>query len=341
MATIKDVARLAGVSLGTVSNYLNGRALVAKPTAERIQRAIDELGYRVDWGARALRMRQTKSVGLIVPDISNPFYSEIARVVAHELWDHGLQTLLCDSTSDEERELAHLHNLASRRVDGVLMIYSSEHANLKHICDGLGLPIAFIDRDVTGFPSVTSDNYLGGKLAAQHLATLGHRRVAVLEGAGGVPNIQRRMDGFRDGLADYGIPLPPANIASGPQSLELGLLAESLMTLEPRPTALFVTNDIVAIGAWRTLLGLGYRIPEDVSLLGFDDIEMSRLLVPPLSTVAQDKAAMGREATLLLLGLIAEEQALPSVVIAPHLVVRGSTTAPNAAPKREVATMTR
>lgn len=337
MATIKDVARLAGVSLGTVSNYLNGRAPVAKPTAGRIQKAIDELGYRIDWGARALRVRRTKSVGLIVPDISNPFYSEIARVVAHELWDHGFQTLLCDSASNEEREFMHLHNLASRRVDGVLMIYSSERADFKHIGDDLDVPISFIDRDMPGFPSVTSDNYLGGKLAAQHLVTLGHRCVAVLEGAGGVPNIQRRMAGFRDGLASYGVSLPAANVATGPQSFELGLLAESLMTLEPQPTALFVTNDIVAIGAWRTLLGLGYRIPEDVSLLGFDNIEMSRLLIPPLSTVAQDKVAMGREATLLLLGLIAGEQTPSSVVIAPHLVFRGST----AAPRKEVAAMSR
>ena len=323
MATMKDVARAAGVSLGSVSHYLNDRVPVSPAKAEQIQRAIDALGYRVDQGARSLRRGQTQTVGLIVPNISNPFYAELARAIEHRLWDEGFQTFLCDSAHDAARERAHFLNLLDRRADGILVIYSSETSDLPELAGETKTPVVFLDRPVSGQVSVASDNYLGGRLAAEHLLSLGHTRIGALVGDAGVSNMRSRMDGFVAALGEEGVGLEPSYICHGAQDLTLGERAAELMRLPEPPTAIFATNDIVAVGAWRTLLGQGYRIPEDVSLLGFDDIEMGRLLLPPLTTVAQDVATLSVHAAELLLNP-SKDPSGRGVVI-PRLIARGST----------------
>ncbi len=323
---MKDVAKSAGVSLGSVSHYLNGRVPVSPAISKRIQGAIDALGYRVDQGARSLRVGHTKSIGLILPDISNPFYAELARVIEHALWDRGFQTFLCDSSHDVARERAHLTNLIDRRADGVLIIYGSEQSELPQLTRDLSLPVVFLDRPVAGQVSVVSDNRLGGRLAAEHLLHLGHTRVGVLVGDIEIANIRERMDGFTSALSAAGIALETEYVLHGPQNLALGKRVAELMQLAKPPSAIFATNDIVAIGAWRTLLERGFRIPQDVSLLGFDDIEMGRWLLPSLTTVAQDIAALGAYATELLLtppdNSLAEGR---GAVVAPQLLAREST----------------
>ncbi len=334
MATMKDVARAAGVSLGSVSHYLNDRVPVSPAKAERIQRAIDALGYRVDQGARSLRRGQTQTVGLIIPDISNPFYAELARAIEHRLWDQGFQTFLCDSAHDAARERAHFLNLLDRRADGILVIYSSETSDLPELAEATQTPVVFLDRPVTGQVSVSSDNRLGGQLAAEHLLSFGHTRIGALVGDAEVSNMRSRMDGFTAALTEGGVRLEPPYICYGAQDLSLGERAAELMRLPEPPTAIFATNDIVAVGAWRTLLGRGYRIPEDVSLLGFDDIEMGRLLLPALTTVAQDISALGAHAAELLLNPTELPAHARSAIITPQLIHRGSTAAP-----RERSTM--
>lgn len=331
MVTMRDVARAAGVSVGTVSNYVNDRGLVAEATAARIQAAIAELGYSLDETARAFRKRQTHSIGLVVPSITNPYFAEIARVVAHALWEDGLQTFLCDAAADPVRERTHLEQLVSRRVDGILLSHSSDPDDLRAFIEPLTVPIVFFDRALAGHHSVDADNRLGGQLAARHLATLGHRHVGVLAGDSNQSNIHDRIDGFSAELAKHQVSLQEHDIVRGPQSLELGYRVGEILANEPRPTAIFCTNDIVAFAAWRTMVELGYSVPEDVSLVGFDDIEMSRLTVPALTTVAQDMRAIGRKATALLLRLMRGEQdTVDTISIAPHLVVRDSTAAPSA-----------
>ncbi len=327
MATMKDVAKAAGVSLGSVSHYLNDRVPVSPAKAERIQRAIDTLGYRVDQGARSLRRGQTQTVGLIIPDISNPFYAELARVIEHRLWDAGFQMFLCDSARGAARERAHFLNLLDRRADGILVIYDSELSDLPDLARETQTPVVFLDRPVAGQVSVASDNYLGGRLAAEHLLELGHTRIGALVGDAEVSNMRSRMDGFIAALAESGVRLEPPYICYGAQDLSLGERAAELTQLSKPPTAIFATNDIVAIGAWRTLLGQGHRIPEDVSLIGFDNIEMGRLLLPPLSTVAQDISTLGAHAAELLLNPTELPAHARSAIIAPQLVHRGSTAA--------------
>jgi len=326
-ATIKDVARRAGVAVGTVSNYLNGTAPVAEKTARKVQRAIERLGFRIHMGARSLRSKRTHSAGLVLPNISNPFYAEIARAVEHALWEKGVQTVLCDSSQDPEREWMHIEGLASRRVDGILLIRSERGASAERV-EALGVPVVYVDRAVEGRHSVTTDNRLGGELAAEHLAALGHRRVGVLAGESGVRNVRQRLEGFRVELEQHRVAVRERDVLCGPQAIELGYRVGELLERKDPPTAIFATNDIVAIGAWRKLVELGLRVPEDVSLVGFDDIEMSRLLVPPLTTVRQDKVALGREASSLLLSLLeGEGRPAQQRFIPPELVVRGSTCA--------------
>ena len=327
MATMKDVAKAAGVSLGSVSHYLNDRVPVSPAKAERIQCAIDALGYRVDQGARSLRRGQTQTVGLIVPDISNPFYAELARAIEHRLWDRGFQTFLCDSAHDAVRERAHFLNLLDRRADGILVIYSSETSDLPELAGETRTPVVFLDRPVMGQVSVASDNYLGGQLAAKHLLSLGHSRIGALVGDAEVSNMRSRMDGFTAALTEGGAEIGPPYLCHGAQALSLGERVTELMDLPRPPTAIFATNDIVAVGAWRTLLTHGFRIPEDVSLIGFDNIEMGRLLLPPLSTVAQDISALGAHAAELLLNPAELPAHARSAIVTPQLIHRGSTAA--------------
>jgi len=336
---MKDVAKSAGVSLGSVSHYLNASVPVSPETAERIQRAVDALDYRVDQGARSLRKRRTQTVGLIIPDISNPFFAELARVLEHRLWDAGFQTFLCNSAHDAARERAHFSSLLARRADGIFVIYGGETSELPELAAATATPVVFLDRPVEGQLSVASDNYLGGTLAARHLLELGHTRIGALVGDAEVANMRSRMDGFRETLTAAGAALAAPYVRHGAQNLALGERAAELMRLLEPPTAIFASNDIVAVGAWRTLLAQGYRLPQDVSLLGFDNIELGHLLLPPLTTVAQDIAALGAHAAELLLGLLknrpAKEpgagvvgpvvDAVVSTIVAPQLIARGST----------------
>lgn len=344
MATIKDVARVAKVSVGTVSNYLNGTTPVADAKARRIRAAIDELGYQVDLAARSLRVGATRTVGLLVPNISNPFFGEIARGIEHALTEHGYQTFLCDSGDDPQREQAYLANLASRRVDGVLVIYADQDADPGRLQDQVDVPLVYVDRGVPGRASVTMDNHLGGRLAARHLLELGHERIGAMVGRPEVANVAARLKGFREELEAHGVALPPERILTGRQTLAFGDEVERLIALRDRPTAIFATNDIVAVGAWLKATSLGLSVPGDLSLMGFDDIELARAIRPPLSTVAQDVPEMAQRAVARLLSLIPSEvaaaaaphDAAPSndVPIEPRLIVRGSTTRP-ASPRRD------
>lgn len=190
------------------------------------------------------------------------------------------------------------------------------------------MPIVFVDRRVPNQYSVCTDNFLGGRLAARHLATLGHRVIGLLCGEPSVENVAERIEGFELELQRFGLEVPEAYKVKGRQDLQLGLRITDLLQLEPRPTAIFATNDIVAIGAWRKLVESGFRIPRDISIVGFDDIAVSRFLVPPLTTVAQPSREIGGKAVGLLVDLVqAGETAKPAenVILAPTLKVRGST----------------
>lgn len=326
MTTIKDVARRAGVAPSTVSNYLTGNARVSPPTAERIQEAIEALGYIPNMAARSLRINQTRTFGLIVPDISNPFFSEIVRTIGHVSQRMEYALILCDSGGDGEREKALLANLLSQRVDGILMIHTGRRSDYAELAQKAARPIVFVDREVRGWRSVVTDNVAGGRLAARHLLGLGHERIGILAGNTHVRNVQERLEGFIGEVNAHGLSVDSSYIISGDQTLETGREVDFLLKLRQPPTAIFATNDIIALGAWRKLVEMGVRIPEDISLIGYDNIEMTEITVPALTTIGQDKHEMGRQAVLALLDAIATKRVTGTTThIAPQLIVRHST----------------
>lgn len=332
-ATIRSVAKLAGVAPSTVSHYLNRSAPVSPGTAQNVERAITALNYRVNLGARGLRIRTTHSVGLIIPNNTTPFFGEIAEVIENALWDKGYQMLLCISQRDLERETVQVANLAGRQVDGILMIYHSEQSKAVQFSKGISMPIVFVDRPVPGEDSVATDNFHGGQLAARHLAELGHRCIGLLCGEADIRNVTERVDGFVTELRRWGIKVRSDHVLHGYQELRFGRRVSELLKKEPRPTAVFATNDIVAVGAWLTLLEQGVRVPQDLSIIGFDDIELGRFLTPALTTVGQPSREIGEKAVELLLQRIDEkarfgQKAPTSVIMSPTLYVRGSTTTP-------------
>jgi len=328
-ATIRSVAKLAGVAPSTISHYLNRTAPLSPATAKRVEEAIAALNYRVNLGARSLRLRKTNSIGVVIPNITSPYFGEIAAVMENKLWEHGFQTLLCISERSPERELSQVANLVGRQVDGILLVYCSQKSRVADTLGNIPVPIVFVDRQVPDQYSICTDNVLGGRLAARHLATLGHRAIGVLCGEPSVQNVAERIQGFELELRKFGLEIPDAYKVTGRQDLQLGLRITDLLQLEPRPTAIFATNDIVAIGAWRKLVESGFRIPRDISIMGFDDIEISRFLVPPLTTVAQPYREIGAEAVELLISLVqsrdAKKPAEKNVILNPTLRIRGST----------------
>jgi len=335
-ATITSVARVAGVAVGTVSKHLNGSGPVAVATARRIQRAIDQLGYRVNLSARSLRARRSDSVGLILPNLANPFFAELAHAIQQAVTERGLQTLLCESDENPEREQRLLEDLEARQVDGVLFVRAAERSVPGQ---GARLPIVYVDRAVAGRHSVSSDNKLGGALVAQHLLSLGHRRMAVLRADRAAGSCADRVRGFAGALRRRGASLreedvlcgAPSAMGAHAQALECGRRVQELMSSRQPPTAIFATSDVAAMVAARRLLELGFRLPEDVSLVGFDDIEMSAFVYPPLTTVRQDRAAMAREAIGALEQLMGGEEVAPGeALVQPELVVRASTAPPRA-----------
>jgi LacI family transcriptional regulator len=328
-ATIRSVAKLAGVAPSTVSHYLNRTAPLSPATAKSVEEAIAALNYRVNLGARSLRLRKTNSIGVVIPNITSPYFGEIAAVMENKLWEHGFQTLLCISERSPERELSQVANLVGRQVDGILLVYCSQKSRVADTLGNIPVPIVFVDRQVPDQYSICTDNVLGGRLAARHLARLGHRAIGVLCGEPSVQNVVERMQGFELELHKFGLEIPDAYKVTGRQDLQLGLRITDLLQLEPRPTAIFATNDIVAIGAWRKLVESGFRIPRDISIMGFDDIEISRFLVPPLTTVAQPYREIGAQAVELLISLVqsrdAKKPAEKNVILNPTLRIRGST----------------
>jgi LacI family transcriptional regulator len=265
-----------------------------------------------------------------VPNLSTPFFAELAAMIEDALWQKHYQTLLCISERDVEREYAQFTTLRSRQVDGIIVIYGSEHSKVIKSARDSSIPVVFIDRPVPGAFSLASENFYGGQIAARHLAELGHRHIGMLCGEAEIRNVGERIAGFLAELQSRGITVPQDYALHGLQELPFGLRVVELLEKDPRPTAIFATNDIVAVGAWSKLLELGLRIPEDVSLMGFDDIQMSRYIIPPLTTIAQRGREMVSRAIELLLALIANsnhspEQFPTSTMINPTLVVRGST----------------
>jgi LacI family transcriptional regulator len=339
--TIQDVAARSGVSISTVSRVVTGAVAVEPATAERVREAIADLGYRPNLLARSFRRRVTHTIGLLVPDNSNPFFAELARTIENAGFAEGYSVILCNSDLSEVKQETYIDVLLANRVDGLILASSGliptvgSHDAVGRILDA-GAPCVVVDRDLGKTPvdQVLVDNDQGGYLAGAHLIALGHRRVACLVGPSDLTPSAGRIAGFQRALADAGLAVaaeglvrgngrPDGGAAAAQQLLERGIVAAGDVT------AIFAFNDQMAIGAIGALQRAGHRVPEDISVLGFDDIPQSAAIFPALTTIAQPIEEMGTIGVRLLLNRIARRDApCQRVQLSTRLVVRESTGPP-------------
>ena len=336
-ATIRDVAARAGVSTATVSRVLAGVSPGRPGTRARILEAAAALDYRPSGVARSLKLRVTRTLGLIITDITNPFFPELVRSVEDAAQASGHALLLGNSVADPARELAYLELLAARRVDGLIIAAADVPERHGDWLARTSLPIVLVNGDSPDgrHPAAMSDNRGGGRLGAQHLLALGHRRLGLITVDEPDRAARDRADGIRDALRDAALDPGGLTIAAGGRHVSGGEAAmAALLAREPAPTAVLCHNDVMAIGALRAVRASGRRVPEDVSIVGFDDIDLAAYAEPPLTTVAQDTALLGRWGVETLVARIAAGPAAsparpPATVRMPtRLVVRRSTGAP-------------
>ncbi len=335
--TIRDVAAQAGVSVATVSKVINRRYGVAAATLAHVQAVIDELGYEASLVAQSLRNHQTNVIGILVADLE-PFSTELLKGAAAAIRDTGYELVVYSAggrTSDHVGwERRYLSRLSGTLVDGAVLVTPTV-VDVRY-----GAPIVAVDPHTgpTDLPTVDSDNLRGGRLATEHLLGLGHRRIGMLGGRPDLQSAQLREQGYRQAMADAGVPVDESLIEVG--AYDSGVSAEAahrLLTAAEPPTALFAANDISAIAAVGVARELGLRVPEDLSVVGFDNIPESALASPPLTTVSQPIHQMGRCAIELLINLIREQPVEAThVTLATSLVVRESTR-----PRRTASRQTR
>jgi LacI family transcriptional regulator len=321
---MEDVARAAAVSLKTVSRVVNGEPRVTPATADRVRRAIVELGFRRNDMARALRRGQvSKTLGLVIEDVANPFYSAISRGVEEEARTRGFLVIAGSSDEDPERERMLVHLLCERRVDGLLVVPAGDdHRYLTQEVEH-GMPVVFVDRAPGSFEADTIllDNVGGARLAVRHLLAHGHRRIAIVADVPSISTAAERYRGYAEALAAAGIDIDPELVRLGPHDAGTAETAvRELLALADPPTAFFAGNNRMTTGALRALLGRG-----PVALVGFDDLELAELVTPPVTVIAYDAAELGRRAARLVWQRLAGDRGAPQRVVLPTiLVARGS-----------------
>ncbi|MCA1655245.1 MAG: LacI family transcriptional regulator [Pseudonocardiaceae bacterium] len=330
---MKDVAAVAGVSIGTVSNVLNRPHLVSEPTRQRVRAAIVELGFVRNETARQLRAGSSRTIAYVVMDAANPFFHDVARGVEQEARAAGMAVYLCNSNQDGAREQEYLERLREQRVQGVLITPIDPTGELLAGMPGRGIPVVLVDspaRDETRC-SVAVDDVLGGELALTHLLGTGHERIAFVGGPLTVHQVRDRYQGARQASSPPGRPAELTRLETAALTVAEGRRAgERLVGLPAarRPTAAFCANDLLALGLLQTMTRQGLSVPEDLAVVGYDDIEFAEAAAVPLTSVRQPRELLGRTAARLLLEEAAGDAGHrhQQVRFRPELVVRASTT---------------
>jgi LacI family transcriptional regulator, galactose operon repressor len=327
---LKDIAAATGFSANTVSLALRGSDRLPEQTRERILAAARRLNYLPNQVAQSLVSRQTKTIGLILTSILNPILTQAARSIEREVAARGYSLMLSATENDLAKEVDALNVFRSRQVDGML-IYAANHSNLDHIrpLREAGYPIVLlVAQSDAAIDVVSVDDRRGAEIAADHLVALGHRRVGFIDAASSLGN-REKYDGYTSALRRGGIDLDPALIVDprGHGATEGYRVLDELMRARPRPTALFASNDLLAIGALRWCRDHGVRVPDDLAIVGHDDIQAADFVAVPLTTVRYDAGEVSRLAVRRLLALISAADHLPApdvTLIEPELVVRRS-----------------
>lgn len=324
MASIREVAKRAGVSPATVSRVINGTARVDEEKRERVEKAIEETGFRPNELARALYRKSSKIIGVIVPDIENPFFSELAKAIEKEAYEQEYRILLCNSDDQKEKELANLQMLAQLQADGVILMTNTGEKSQSY--EAVSMPIVFVDRrlDEMGQTSVIeADHYAGGKLAAEHLIACGCRKITCIRGPQELSSGKKRYEGYREVCRQYSM---KERFVDSTYKYEDGAkAAEEVLRRYPDTDGIIACNDMTAVSVYKVLQKRGYRVPEDIQIIGFDGVKFGRFLTPELTTVAQPIKEMGKCAVQMILGTVKE---LPKdrEMKFPVMLIKGETT---------------
>ena len=340
MTTMKDVAERARVSVSTVSHVLNGTRRVAGETQEAVLAAIEELSYQPNLLAKSLKTRRTFTIGLLISDIQNSFFTSVVRGIEDVALSRGYHLFLCNTDEDAAREDEYVRELAKKRVDGLLVASSAPRHNHARRLRAENLPFVFVDRKVEGVDAdvISVDNREGMRLISDHLAGLGHERIGMISGPLDKASGYERYLGLQGALADLGVGLQDSLVRFGDFRTSSGREgAMELLGLPAPPTALVTANNQMTLGALMAVKEMGLRIPDDLSVVGFDDPEWAPLTAPPLTTLAQPTYEMGVEAAKLLLDRIegGRDGRTRRVLLEPWLVVRGSTAPPGGGAEEE------
>jgi len=329
MATIREVAETAGVSYATVSHVINKTRLVSPETRERVLAAMDALEYRPNALARSLRQGKTNTIGLVLPDSANPFFAEISRSIEDEAFKKGYSVFLCNTELDTQRELFYVDVLSKKQVDGIIFVAAGDQADSLDFLLRQNMPVVMIDRDLPNVEvdAVLTDHQLGGFLATHHLIELGHTCIACIAGPSTITPSAERMTGYQQALEQSGLSYNEHLIIRGDYHAQSGMeITHAILKMNPRPTAIFALNDLMALGALRAAAEAGYSIPRDLAVVGYDDLELARFTNPPLTTIAQPKKEIGAQAVNLLVDRMSHWSRPPSrLVLAPQLIIRRST----------------
>jgi LacI family transcriptional regulator len=330
MPTIRDVAKRARVAPTTVSRVINHSGYVSDATRARVEAAIDDLGYVPNRLARSLRLKRTNTLGLVVTDITNPFWPAVARGVEDTAHSAGFNVILCNTDESEAKQEQYLDVLVQERVDGILLVPACASAALGEWIRGQAIPVVLLDRrvDCARADTVRGDSERGAYELVRHLISLGHERIAVLSGRRDVSTAADRVAGYRRALAEAGLEARAEWVQWGQFTQASGYEAtERLLDTSPRPSALFAANNFLAVGALRALRNAGLQVPDDMSVVSFDDLT-SALVIEPFLTVAHQPAyEMGQRAAELLLNRLSGDgpNGYQEIVLPIKLTIRRSS----------------
>ncbi|MCR8633309.1 LacI family DNA-binding transcriptional regulator [Paenibacillus radicis (ex Xue et al. 2023)] len=329
--TIYDVADAAGVSIATVSKVINGTGRISDKTRKHVVAVMDRLQYKPSMVASALTGKSTYTIGLTIPDLANPYFAEIARAVEDRGHEHGFNLFICSTDNDPEKEDRYFSLLTQKRVDGIIVATrTSKELFLKQLVQKK-VPIVLIagEMPALALDTVMVDDYLGGYQAGSHLVELGHRRIAILaEDLDHISN-QERIRGCLQAMRDHGVAIDDSLVQVGGFTLDSGrTAATSLLNGSEPPTALFACNDLLAIASIQAAREQGLKVPDHLSVVGFDNTILATMIDPSLTTVAQPIQEIGRQAVDLLIQEIRNEKSIKQrAVLLPELIIRQSSAA--------------
>jgi len=326
--TIADVAQVAGVSMMTISRVVNDSGPVSEATKQRVLKAIEEMGYRPSGLARSLATRRTGTIGLVVPDISNPFFAGVAKGVEQVAYAERYSVFLGNTSEDWDRELAILQSLEEKRVDGLILCSSRLQDERLREALHWHPHTVLVNRQFQGFGSVLMDDRAGAVMLVEHLLNSGRQRIGVLAGPLRSISGQKRLQGYRLAMQRAGRTWHDGWVKTCAPSVEGGLdAAIALLTAHPELDALLCYNDLVAVGALQAAANLGQVVPDDIAITGFDDIPLSALVTPSLTTCHVPVQNIGSQAMRLLLDCIGGcAQGCEETMLKPELVIRASTS---------------